>query len=187
MAYVTVAQARARISGLDDFSDATITAAIAEFEDIAERYCGRTFTSRSVTETVGVRPLPSTVVLKHAEVTALSAISHKGNSVATTNVDWTPGGVVRNIPWPTWDGAATITYTYGASSTPDAIKRACIDYVARTLRSEDSGTGPDVSRTGFADGGFTQFIQPDWSNGKPTGWRDVDRVLNSYRQPLGFA
>ena len=62
---------------------------------------------------------------------------------------------------------------------------ACTEYVLCVLRARASG----VSRNTLSEAteaGTTRYSTPDWSAGRPTGWLEVDRLLNSlpdYRTP----
>jgi hypothetical protein len=181
MAYVTAAVAKARDTTLADFSDTYVNDCVAEFEALAEEYCDRAFTSRTVTEYVTERPLCSTVHLDHPEVTAVSAITSDGVSVSTTNVIINRArGILECVPWAgTVPLVATVTYTYGPASVPKDIARACIVYVSRTLNGEASGTSSDVRWQG--PDGAVSFVRADWANGRPTRWDDVNDILNRYR------
>lgn len=185
MALVTAAAAKERVESLADFSDELVNDAVAEFEDILVRYTGRTYGTASVDETIIARPLPTTVVLNHCYVTEVTAITLDGTALDITDIDWTPAGVVSEIPWTDTDGEAVISYSYGEPSTPMAV-RLCIEYVNRVLRAEDVGTGRDVLSMAF-EGGSTRYVTPDWDKGRPTGWLEIDRGLNSLRIPAGFA
>lgn len=68
---------------------------------------------------------------------------------------------------------------------PARLKRAAAEYVTAVLQSERSGQSRDViSQVG--DGTTLRYSTPDWSLARPTGWLEVDRLLNSlpdYRLP----
>lgn len=181
MAYVTAAVAKARNTALADFSDTYVNDAVAEFEALAEEYCDQAFTSRTVTEDVTVRPLSSVVHLRHGDVTTLSAIAADGVSVSTSTVIVNKSaGVLLDVPWSNLCPlVATVTYTYGPSAVPKDIARICVEYVARTLIGEASGTSADVRWQG--PDGAVSFVQADWNYGRPTRWQDVNDVLNRYR------
>lgn len=182
MAYVTAAVAKARNTSLTDYSDAYVNDAVAEFEALAEEYCDRAFTSRTATEYVNARPLCSTVQLSHTGVTSLTSITADGVSVATTDVRIDrENGRLHNIPWTgtTLVKDAVIVYVYGPASVPKDIARICIEYAARTLNGEASGTSADV-RWQSPDGAVS-FVTADWNAGRPTRFSDINDVLNRYR------
>lgn len=188
MAYVTAADAKARVPSLTDYSDTIVDATIAEFEDLAERYCQQAFASRTVTEEIVQRPLTSSVALKWPGVTELDSITADGVELDLTNVVVVKApGVLHGIVWPTWRVlSADAVYTYGPATTQPMIVRGCIEYVRRTLNAEVAGTSRDF-RTQAGDGGTTSFVLPDWEKGRPTGFTEVDRILNTYRDPSAFA
>lgn len=71
------------------------------------------------------------------------------------------------------------------ASPPETILDACAEYVVSVLRGRSSGTSRDVIAQTF-DGGMTRYSTPDWGAGRPTGYLEVDRLLNSlpdYRVP----
>lgn len=71
------------------------------------------------------------------------------------------------------------------SAPPEVLKRACAEYVAAVVTSSRSGTSREVIAQTI-DGSWTRYSTPDWSAGRPTGWTEPDRLLNSlpdYRIP----
>jgi hypothetical protein len=80
--------------------------------------------------------------------------------------------------------AVSVTYSHGID-TPAVAVRACAEYVRAVALAERSGTSRDVIAQSF-DGGFTRYSTPDWSRGRPTGFLEVDRLLDTlpdYRVP----
>lgn len=68
---------------------------------------------------------------------------------------------------------------------PETILDACAEYVVSVVRNRSVGTSRDVIAQSF-DGGVTRYSTPDWRAGRPTGYLEVDRLLNSmpdYRIP----
>ena len=181
-AYVTAADAKVRVESLSDFSDELVEGAVAEFESIFERYRGYSCIPRTVeAEEVTNRPL-GWLVLDWPLVDTGEDVTITCDGTAldlTEAIILGQLGEIRNIPWP--GGivySATVSYTHGLAAVPAMVARGCIEYVNRTLRSEDTGIGRDVLSQGF-DGGQTRYITPDWNAGRPTGWLEVDRILNS--------
>lgn len=71
------------------------------------------------------------------------------------------------------------------TTPPEVILRACAEYVLCVVTSQASGTSRDVIAQSM-DGSWTRYSTPDWAAGRPTGWTEVDRLLNSmpdYRVP----
>lgn len=70
-------------------------------------------------------------------------------------------------------------------TAPETLKRACTTYVEAVANSTRSGTSRDVIAQSI-DGSWTRYSTPDWTAGRPSGWTEVDRLLNSlpdYRLP----
>ena len=189
MAYVTATTAKATNTALAEYTDAQVNAKVAEFEDILERYCSVAYTTRTATEQITRRPLRSTVQLANPRLISLTSITVDGTVLSLTNVARlkTPG-VLMHVPFT--DPCpldCTIVYTHGYATTPVLAIAGAVEYAARSLAADNSGTSRDVRSQAF-DGGTTNYITPDWSRGRPTGWTEVDRLLNScddYR--TGFA
>lgn len=184
MAYITAANAKVQQTGLADFSDSDVNASIAEFEAICERYCGRKFGTRSATFEVGTRPLPANLTLPDTDISSVTATTD-GTSVTMTNVTINEAaGTLRNMPWAgTYPVTALLAYTTGTSAVPALLASAAAEYAARSLNSRASGTSRDV-RWQSPDGAVS-FVTPDWRNGRPTGWTEVDRALNTYKSRAG--
>lgn len=67
----------------------------------------------------------------------------------------------------------------------EVLRSACTEYVAAVLTSRRSGTSRDVVAQSI-DGSWTRYSTPDMAAGRPTGWTEVDRLLNTladYRLP----
>lgn len=177
--YLTAAQVRARRSQLLDaatYTDAEIEDLVSEFEEIAERFRGVAFTPRAHTETF-TYPAQK-VILSRQPVRSVTSFTVNGvaGTVANLTTDLAVGAV--------WDGGwygsetLSITYSYGLDAPPAVALRACAEYVRATAVADRSGTGRDVIAQTF-DGGFTRYSTPDFTNGRPTGFLEVDRLLSS--------
>ena len=178
MAILTYSDVLTRIPGLSEYSNALITDRIAEFEEILNQYRGITVTSTTVTESIQVRPLGAAVALANPNISSVT-VTCDGVAVDMTYVVVNAAqGTLDRVPWPTaWPTTATVTYTYGSTASTVA-KNACYEYVNRVLRSQDTGTSRDVISQGF-DGGQTRYSTPDFDKGRPTGFLEVDRLLNT--------
>lgn len=171
------------------YPDADLDALVSEFEEIAEQYRGVAYVSRTATEIHTSHTVSSVLVLRHPKATAVTSITVNGTALDSTLYRLeTETGIVR------YDGVfsnyypATVVYTHGFAAVPERLQRAAARYVAAVLRSEESGTSRDVLSQSF-DGGSTRYATPDAAAGRPTGWLEVDRLLNSlddYRT-LGIA
>lgn len=190
MAYLTASSAKSRDPRLADLDDDAVTAQIAAFTDIAERYRGVPFESTTATavKVHGHYGCKLITPQNHVKIISLSAASLDGTALTSDELAdvtiWSEWGVFERAAG--WSATqVSLTYTYGYATTPAAILDACTEYVLCVLRARQSG----VSRNTLSeatDAGTTRYSTPDWSAGRPTGWLEVDRLLNSlpdYRTP----
>jgi hypothetical protein len=185
--YLTVAQVRQRARSAviaDDsvFSDEEIEDYIAGFEELAERYCGCSFISRTATYTDDV--CSTGLLILEPRITAVSAFTVDATASTIYEVTDSSSLAAGLLPLSsTTTGAVSVTYTYGYTTCPKEIKRACVQYVRATALRDQSDSGRDVIAQAF-DGGTTRFSTPDWDAGRPTGYIEVDRILNSFGRAL---
>lgn len=172
--YMSAEEYRAKpgaVTTADD--DGYIEDLIEEFAETAEDYRSVAYVPR---ETVETFTNPGTViVLAHRRVADV-AIEVNGDELDADRYSFTEGGVITFVSCPT--GTVVVTYTHGYAETPKRIIRACVEYVSSVLRADSSGQSRDVIAQGF-DGGFTRYSTPDKDAGRPTGWLEVDRLLDS--------
>lgn len=182
--YLTAAEVRDRARSLpSDITDAEIESLVSEFEEIAERYRGVAFTPRSYTETISAPG--STVILTRYPLRSVTSFTVDGD--AGTVADLTVDAQLGTIYGGGWASATplVVVYSYGLDEPPAVLLRACTEYVAAVARADRSGQSRDVISQSF-DGGFTRYSTPSWGDGRPTGFLEVDRLLNSlpdYRVP----
>lgn len=162
-----------------EITDAKLSALIAEFESIAERYTGVAYVPRETTETVEV--CGRVFIASQFKITSVDSIEIEG--VAVTGYTFTTG---YSIDFGTHrTGSLVVTYTHGFTTTPPEILRACREYVRACALADRSRIPRDViSQSG--DGFTTRYSTPDWNARRPTGFIEVDRILNSvdqYRTP----
>lgn len=174
--YLSPEQVKARGgSAFPDADDGTIADLVAEFEEIAERYRGVAYVPREATETF--HSCHSALLLSHTFIRSVESLTADGTEidVATLVID-APTGYIT--PATSLQSPIVITYEHGLDSPPKTILRACAGYVASVLRSERSSQSRDVIAQSF-DGGITRYATPNWDEGRPTGWLEWDRLLNS--------
>ena len=177
-------------------SGGQIAELIAEFVELAERYRGVALQATNATETFSnatsynayvdqwplrtiERPRLFTVQLGRWPVRSVTSVTVDGDVVTPTRV--TDTGLVY---LPRMGLETVVVYVHGID-TPTAAKRACAEYVRAVALAERSGTSRDVIAQSF-DGGMTRYSTPNWSAGRPTGFLEVDRLLESlpdYRVP----
>lgn len=168
-----------------------------EFEALAEEYMAFAWVPRfsreihPVGESIDYRHrhqtsnLHASLVLDHTLPTRiLSAISVFGAvTIDTTLWQLTPSGLIE---WSSVSGPTTIRYVHGHPRPPATLVAACKDYVRSKALERFGGNriGRDVISSSDGAGGSTRYSTPDWSAGRPTGYFDIDRVLNSLGTPL---
>ena len=174
--YLTAAEAVDRDNRLASMASAAIEAEVAAFESIAERYRGVAFTPRTATAVLaGSRP--GALVLPDPMVISVESISIDGIVVDDDEpVVWPDGRITRPSGWT--GTQIEVTYTHGYQAPPAELLSACTEYVLCVLKAKASGMSRNTLTEAF-EGGTTRYSTPDWSAGRPTGWLEVDRLLNS--------
>lgn len=164
-----------------------------EFEAIVDEYRGTSFVPRLRVQTVrhDCWWSLSSFLLDDLHPRVLRSIDVGGDAVADLSV-WTfsPYGLLYSETsgvsgWAVGE-AVTIAYEYGLSEPPPALQRACREYVRAVLLRETSGVDRDVISQSF-EGMVTRYSTPDASAGRPTGYVEIDRLLNSlpdHRVPI---
>lgn len=184
MAYMTADDLRERVPALADTSieDEWLEDLVEEFEDIAERYLGVAYEERTETETFDLCR-SSIVVLKWAQVSEISAITVDDTAVDSDAYSFTDAYSLR-FPWPQ-SGVLSVSYTHGFAAPTKPILRACREYV-RACALADRSRVPRDAYASDVEGVTYRLSTPDFGAGRPTGFIEVDRLLNSvtsYRVP----
>jgi len=173
--YLSAAEVRAQVPALSDagkFPDELIDALVAEFEGIVERYRGVAFEPRVVTETVRIDRYTERVRLTWPLARDLTG------TVNDDPADWVHDGLFVWGPVMSSGDIVSLTYTHGFDAPLLDVLRACRQYVRSSALAEQSSTGRDViSQT--ADGMTLRYSTPSVKDGRPTGWVEVDRILNT--------
>jgi hypothetical protein len=186
MPYTTPALVRAAYPAIADttvYLDATLLSLIDEFEQIAEEYRGISYLVRSVTETVTVPPglIWTEMILDHAPVVAVTVFTFNGTAITRYSLDKRFGIIsnVYNLTGSITQSADVVcTYTHGLVAPPTPVLRACMIYTRNGAKLDVAGTSRDVLSQAV-DGATTRYSTPDWGAGRPTGYLEVDRLLNS--------
>lgn len=161
------------------FPDADLEGFVAEFEDIAERYRGVAFVSRSATETTTVSRSTNKLFLANQKVIAVTSVTVDGTAVASTAYDlFKDEGIIRLDAGIPRGAVVVVVYTYGYATTPATITAACREYVRSVALQRSLNKTREVISTSV-DGTFVRYSTPDWDAGRPTGFMEVDRLLNS--------
>lgn len=185
--YLTPAQLRGRVSALESktkFPDADLAEYVDEFEHVAEDYRKVAFVPRTSTyEITGY--LGGVIVLPRPKVRSVTSFTVAGIALDSTTyalhkhrgvIEGTPG---IGIPVSSFGATVEITYAHGYDSPPPTVLRACREYVRACALSDRTSIGRDVVTQADGAGGYTRFSTPDKAAGRPTGWLEVDRLLNS--------
>jgi hypothetical protein len=184
MPYMTPDDLRTRVNVLanvGDFPDEHLEELIEEFEDIAERYIGVAYLPRETTETADLCR-SSVFLAKWPQITAVDEITVDTVDV-TTEYTFSNGWSIDLGG--TYSGVFSITYTHGFTEPTKPILRACREYV-RSCALADRSSVPRDAYLQNGDGITFRLSTPDWAAGRPTGYIEVDRILNSvdmYRVP----
>lgn len=182
MTYLSASDLRSTVD-LSGALDEALDGMVAEFESLAERYRGVAYTPRETTETVPVGPCRQ-VVLSWPLVRSVTAVTWRQNDTTTAlDADGLAALVVDGSeigPIPGYADTATVTYTHGYDSPPAGVLRACRLYVRHEWLAEQAPNTGNTYMSYNADVGVTERVSTaDWSAGRPTGWLDVDRLLNA--------
>lgn len=184
MAYLTPTEVRAangsRLNDPSTYPDDVLAGHVEAFEALAERYRGVAYTRRTRTELVA--PSGGPLVLAWPMVHEVLEITDGGTDVdCGYTLDAEAGVLYGQFP----RCHLTVVYEHGFETTPAAVRRACALYVwheATADATPDQGNMLSIA----TDVGVERRATPDWAAGRPTGWMDVDRILNAlddYRTP----
>lgn len=180
--YLTPAQIRDQVPDLADedrFTDADLAGLVAEFEGTAERYRGCAFTTREVVGEVHTLDLPGTsLVLRHPLVQEVTALALDGTDLEGDQVLGSASGILTYASG-FGVGSVTVSYSHGHETPPAGVLRACRLYVWREAMAEDNpNTGNSYVTSNPQLGIVERSSTADFAAGRPTGWLDVDRLLN---------
>jgi hypothetical protein len=181
MAYMTAAELRQRVTALQSdakFPDDVLTDLVAEFQEIAERYRGVAYQPTTTTETIYTSRAVDAVALHHLPIRSVTSVTVDGTTLDASSfeVDALAGGIVVTVAF---NVPVVVEYIHGLDEPPATLLRACREYVRACALSDRSSVGRDVLVLADGAGGTTRYSTPDWDAGRPTGYLEVDRLLNS--------
>jgi hypothetical protein len=186
MPYPALADVRDSFSAMgsvDKIPDALIERHLANFRDIAEEYRGVAFEpTRTTTFTHDAQWTSPTraITLKWAAVSAITAITVDGVAQVVDEDYTVDRGVFGHWTlnrWGGFSGLLSVTYVHGIE-TPGLIWEADIEYVRAASMRTKSNVPRDLPNQPM-NGGTTTYAMPNWAEGAPTGYTEVDRLLNS--------
>jgi len=182
VAYVTVASIRAiytALSSTEKFPDPTLSDYISEFEGIAEEYRGVAFEPRTETETIYVDCATKLLNLKHPKLRSVTSLTIDGVAVTVGDLELDkPIGQIRYEAGFPAESTVVVVYPHGFDAPTKGIARGCREYVRSCALADRSQVPRDVIGQSL-DGGYTRYSTPDWEAGRPTGYLEVDRLLNA--------
>jgi hypothetical protein len=190
---MTAAELRAAVTTLADvgkYPDPALDDLVAEFEEVAEDFRGVAFTPRTAVETQNIDPYTTVITLNHPKVRSITSIVADGNTLDAATYKRTERDTIESSTGFLGGTAfvtmsVVITYDHGYDSPPKRLLRACREYVRICAVADRSNVPRDIISTS-ADGMSTRYSTPDIGAGRPTGYIEVDRLLNSlpdYRTP----
>jgi hypothetical protein len=174
--YLTAEQVQSRDNRFPsrDWTAAAIEAQVASFEPIAEGYRGIAYTPRDRVQTFMVESCDR-LVLDRKRIRSVTSVTVDGVALSATRIKLDPAGVLHIIG--AVSGLVVATYSHGYDSPPPLVLDACTEYVFCVLTGRASGVSRNTLSVG-TEAGTTRYSTPDWNAGRPTGWLDVDRLLN---------
>lgn len=174
------------LADTEKYPTADLIAARDEFESLADRYLGVAHVPRFAYETV---PFREPMLVAHRPVRVVRTMTSTspqflnmfGSSVGATGIITFPTVAygLTSTATVVAEWAVMVAYEHGYDSPPEPLRRACREYVRSSLLRAQSGMSRDVISQSMGDGTMTRYSTPDWSARRPTGWLDVDRLLNS--------
>lgn len=181
MPYLTADALRSTPALADEgkFLDADLEGCVAEFEDIAERYLGVAFISRSASESYALDITTDRLKVEQKVISITTFTIDGVAQVAGTDYD-----LYKDVGLIVMSGKLAkgvdivLVYTYGYATTPATITAACREYVRSVALQRSLNKTREVISTSV-DGTFVRYSTPDWDAGRPTGFMEVDRLLNS--------
>lgn len=108
-----------------------------------------------------------------ATVTASSSVLTVGAELEPLDLDVEIGRA--RMPYV---GDLTVARRHGMLSPLPELLDACTEYVLAMSRYRSSGVSRDTISVA-SEAGTTRNSTPDWSKGRPTGFTEVDRLLNA--------
>lgn len=183
MPLLTAAEVRERITTgadpLDDdgyFTDAWVNLRVAEFADAFAAWAGYYPQPTTTTEVLSVHRWTDRVLVSWRKITSVTSVEVAGVALAAADyyVEH-PVAIVREDALFDPEDEIEVVYVHGLAdgTAPGYVERACALYVEKVAAAERGGQTADAR----SNGDVTWFVQPDPMRDRPTGWREVDRLL----------
>lgn len=177
--YLTATAAKERDSRLVTLglADEAIERQVRSFEEAAEEYRGVAYTPRTEVQTFHL-VCADRVLLARTRVRSVTSITLDGTSVAASRYKLDAAAGVLRFTGPV-SGVLVVTYPHGHDEPSSVLLDACTEYVVSALTSRASGASRNTLSQGGAETGTTRYSTPNMAAGRPTGWLEVDRLLNT--------
>lgn len=186
--YIEVADLRARLGGdftssTPEFDDDALAALVSEFEEIAEDYLGVAFVEREGSESFTLAAPAASIMLAQPQVRELTGLTIDGDEVDLDAEPFTLYGPVGRVEG-TFPSLVPIVfgYTYGFTAPTPTLVRAGVQYVRSCALVDRSRVARDALSVADGSGGTTRYSTPNKAERRPTGYLEVDRLLNSMPQ-----
>jgi hypothetical protein len=197
--YATVADCREvrALANAGEYPAWRIIKAITEFEDVADDYRGVAFVRRVDRWTIRLDAGRSILFFPRVEIREVRAVTGPAGALPVASwywdgsdfvkIDSAAAGVVTTPTGSGYDVDVTVEHGY-TQAVPEPLRRACVEYVRSVLLRESTNLPRDIIAQA-QDGFVTRFSTPDAEKGRPTGFLEVDRLLNQLtdRRPPGIA
>lgn len=171
------------------YPDALIDARVATFTSIFTRYRGYAPTP---TQTVYVTPAQERhrwgwddcgwtgrIQLPYPLLISVDSATFNGDDAGDPPVGLTIADLGASVIQVTKPGIWAVTFTHGAPEADPISVDAAVEYVKARLYRNNSQTPREAIQMGDANAGISyRFSTPDASAGRPTGYLDVDALLN---------
>jgi hypothetical protein len=199
VAILTAADLRERVTALrevEKFPDEVLEDLVDEFVEIAQDYRGVAYEPATATDTVILDAPETWVRLAWPKVRSITSVTVTSPTVGGTATllnatDYSYDAESGHLSYPSGFAAGdkvVAVYQHGLTAAPKALVRAGREYVRACALTDRSSVGRDVLTQSDGQGGSTRYSTPDKNAGRPTGWLEVDRLLNSledYRRLVG--
>lgn len=195
MAYQTAAQIRTAwaanpawsdVADTTKWPDATLNRYVASFEELVEDYRGVAYEPRTATETFLLDERSCSLRLAWPQVRSITSVTETspavgGSATTVSSTLYTFDADAGLVLYPTGfltGSKVVVVYSHGFAAPPDSLVEATLEYVRCRAMQGRSGVARDVIAQNV-EGLTTRFSTPDKAAGRPTGYLDVDRLLNS--------
>jgi NaMN:DMB phosphoribosyltransferase len=176
----TLVARTATVDPFGEYTDEDLDKLAGEFKGTVERYLGCAQEPTTTTEIVDLTAPAKEIVLAWPKIRSITSVTVAGVTLAATayRPRLASGLLVRVGGCWDHEHPPTVVYVHGADAPSEGLERACALYVASVAVAEQSGTSRDIITQGI-DGGTTRYSTPNFDEGRPTGWLEVDRLINA--------